>query len=263
MRKFSIIHIPPLSFFSKKLYSDVALNWRGINFLYLLLLLAVCWTFILIKMNNSITKFIDNEVPPFVKQVPKITIVNGEVSIDKPQPYYIKTLDGNNILAIIDTTGTTTSLENTDAYILLTKNTIIVRQSDVDTRKYSLSQVKDFTLTSERLMGWICVFKKVFIIVMYPMMVIGSFVYRLIQALVYGAIGILFAIKLAYDALIRLSVVAVTPCIIINTVLMFADVQLPVRALIYFLLTMIYLFFGIKAIAEEITRQQNQSLPTI
>ena len=192
----------------------------------------------------------------FVQQVPEITITNGEVSINEPQPYYIKTPDSNSVLAIIDTTGTITSLENTGAYCLLTKNALIVRQSDVETRKYSLSQIKNFVLTSDHLMTWIHVFKKVLIIALYPAAVLGSFLYRIIQALIYGAIGLLFAswckIKLAYDALIRLSVVAITPCIIINTVLTLANVRLPVAALIYFLIAMLYLLFGVKAAADEI-----------
>ncbi len=265
MKKFSAIHIPPLSFFSKELYSDVALNWRGVNFLYLLLLLAACWILVLIKMNNSITKFVNNEAPRIVEQVPKITITNGEVSIDEPQPYYIKTPDSNSVLAIIDTTGTIKSLENTGAYCLLTKNTVIIRQSDVETRAYSLSQVKNFVLTSDRIMKWLQIFKKIFIIALYPFALFGSFVYRIIQTLIYGAIGLLFAswckIKLAYDTLIRLSVIAVTPCIIISTVLLLANVRLPFAALIYFLIAMAYLLFGVKATADGIARQQQIQPP--
>ncbi len=262
MKKFSIIHIPPLSFFSKELYSDVALNWRGVNFLYLLLLLAVCWIPVIVKINNSASRFVEKDAPLLVQQVPEITITNGEVSINEPQPYYIKSPDSNNVLAIIDTTGTITSLENSGAYCLLTKNAVIIRQSNVETRKYSLSQVKNLVLTSERLMTWIRVFKKVLIIALYPAAVLGSFIYRIIQVLIYGAIGLLFAswckIKLAYGVLIRLSVVAVTPCIIINTVLLLANVRLPVAALIYFLIAMVYLFFGVKAAAGEMAKQQIQ-----
>jgi hypothetical protein len=265
MKKFSAIHIPPLSFFSKELYSDVALNWRGVNFLYLLLLLAVCWIPIMIKLNNSIAHFVDNEAPRIVEQVPKITITNGEASIDEPQPYYIKTPDSNSVLAIIDTTGTVKSLDKTGAYLLLTKNTLIARQSDVETRAYTLSQVKNFVLTSDLMMRWLQVFKKVFVIVLYPGALLSSFIFRIIQALIYGAIGLLFAswckIRLSYDALIRLSVIAVTPCIIISTVLLLANVRLPYDTLIYFLIAMLYLLFGVKAAADEMAKQQQIQPP--
>jgi len=265
MKKFSAIHIPPLSFFSKELYSDVALNWRSVNFIYLLLLLAACWILIMIKVNNSIARFVNNEAPRIVEQVPKITITNCEASIDGPQPYYIKNSDSNSVLAIIDTTGTIKSLDNTGAYCLLTKNAVIIRQSDVETRAYSLSQVKNFVLTSDRLMKWLQIFKKVFIIVSYPLALLGSFIFRIIQALIYGAIGLLFAswckIKLAYDALIRLSIIAVTPCIIISTVLLLANVSLPYDVLIYFLIAMVYLLFGVKAAADEIVKQQQIQPP--
>jgi len=66
---------------------------------------------------------------------------------------------------------------------------------------------------------------------------------------------------LAYDTLIRLSVIAVTPCIIISTVLLLANVSLPYDILIYFLIAMVYLLFGVKAAADEIVKQQQIQPP--
>jgi hypothetical protein len=40
-KKYSIFHIPVFSFFSRELYRDVGMHWKGVNFLYLLLLLAI------------------------------------------------------------------------------------------------------------------------------------------------------------------------------------------------------------------------------
>ncbi len=119
MKKFSIIHIPVLSFFSKELYIDVGQNWKGVNFLYLLLLLAVCLIPTMIKIHADVTDFVNNEAPVIVNQVPEIAITDGQVSIKETQPYYIKDPDSDKILAIIDTTGQIESLENTDALCLL------------------------------------------------------------------------------------------------------------------------------------------------
>ena len=265
MKKFSTLHMPLLSFFSKELYTDVAMNWRGVNFLYLLLLLAACWIPVMFGINKSFSQFMEDEVPTVVNQVPEINVVNGEASIAEPQPYYIKNLKDNKAFAIIDTTGTITSLENLDATILITKTQVVMRESPHQMRIFSLAGMKNFTLTREKLTQWANIFKKILIIALYPAAVTGSFIFRIIQALIYAAIGLLFAswcnVKLSYDTLIRLAVVAVTPCVIINTVLVSAGTTFPSAYFIYFMMAMVYLLIGVKATADEIAKQHQAQPP--
>ena len=117
MKKYSIIHVPVLSFFSKALYRDVAVHWKtGLCFAYLLLLLAICLIPTAIETNAIFSGLIENQAPAIVKQVPEITITDGKASIAEPQPYYIKAPDSDDNLAVIDTTGSITSLEDADAH---------------------------------------------------------------------------------------------------------------------------------------------------
>jgi len=254
MKKFSIIHIPLLSFFSKELYRDVGLNWKGVGFGYLFLLLAICWIPGMFKIQRGLSHFIDKEVPPLVEQIPKVTITDGEVSIDQPQPYYIKDPDSNDVLAIIDTTGTIQSLDNTDALVLLMKTQLIYRQNKVESRTFDFTEVEHFVLDKDKIMGWLNIGKKWLVLALYPFALLGSFIFRIIQALIYAAIGLVFAAlcktKLSYAALLRLAVVAVTPCVIIRTVLESASAQLPMAGLWFFLLAMVYLLFGVKAVSQ-------------
>ena len=259
MKRYSIIHIPVLSFFSKELYRDVGLNWRGFGFLYLLLLLAICSIPGMFKMKEGLSNFIEKDVPPLLEQLPGITIADGQVSVDVPQPYYIRDPDSNDILAIIDTTGEIESLVDTGALVLLTKTKLIYRKSEVEYRIYELSTIKEeLILDQERIMGWLNTFEKVFVPVLYPIIVLGAYVFRIIQALIYGVIGLIFAswlrVKLLYSSALRLAVVAVTPCIIINTVLIGTSVKLPfsttVLWLLFFLITMAYLLLGVKSCSQ-------------
>ena len=251
IKKFSMRHIPALSFFSKELYIDVALNWKGVNFLYLLLLLAVCWIPAMIEIHVSFTDFVNNEAPAIVDQVPEITITDGQVSIKEFQPYYIKAPDSNEILAVIDTTGQIESLEDSNAICLLMKTKIMWRKSDVETQIVDLSKIEHFVLNSEKITGWLHVGRKFLAVVIYPFMLLGSYSYRIVQALIYAAIGLLFAsvckTTLSYAALMRLAVVAVTPCIIVSTVLALTDVSVP--PFIYMVAALVYLFSAVKAIA--------------
>jgi hypothetical protein len=252
MRRYSNFHVPALSFFSKELYIDVGQNWKGVNFLYLLLLLAVCLIPRIINLHRGISNFVNNEAPAVVNQVPEITITDGQVSIKETQPYYIKDPDSDEPLAIIDTTGQIESLEDTDAFFLLTGNKVIIKESKFENRTYDLSNVKAFAVDSERITGWLHIGRKFLAVVIYPFALLGSYVYRIVQVLIYAAIGLLFAsfckTTLSYATLIRLAVVAVTPCIIVGTILGLAETSIPY--FLYIVAALVYLFFAVKSISD-------------
>ena len=264
-KKFSIIHLPVLSFFSQALYRDVGLHWKGTGFAYLLLLLAVCWIPVMIEAHIGFSNFVTTEAPAVVEQVPQITITDGEVSIEEPQPYYIKAPGSLEVLAIIDTTGTITSLQDPNTMCLLTKTEVITRKSELQTQTFDLSNVEHFVLDSDRIMRWLHTIKKFLIIIIYPFALFGSYLYRIVQALIYAAIGLLFAkwckIVLPYLALLRLAIVAVTPCIIVSTVFSVAVVYLPYGWLFYLLVALGYLFYAVNACSQTPPAQQDTQFP--
>jgi hypothetical protein len=267
MKRFSIVHPFVFSFFSRDLYRDFARNRSGAGFLYLLLLLAICWIPDTIKTAASFSHFTATVAPGFINQVPNITITDGEVSISEPMPYSIKDPDSGAVIAILDTTGAITELEDSGTPVLLTKTKLIFRKSASETRVYDLSPIKSFTLTKERLHGWLHIARKCLMIAFFPICVLGSFVYRIVQALIYAAIGLIFAsllkVRLGYASLLRLSVVAVTPAVILDTLRDLTGYRIPAWGLICFLIAMGYLFFGVKASAEtQPAIQTNATLPT-
>ena len=255
MKRYSIIHVPVLSFFSKSLYRDVCFEWKGTGFAYLLLLLALCWIPAMVLMQDGLARFVDEEAPKVVSQIPVITITGGKASIEEPQPYIIRDPDTGNPLVVIDTTGIVTTLEETGGAALITETQAVFRNSDVETRTFSFQDIENFTLDQDRVTGWLGMLKRYTIPVMYPLVLGFSFIARIIQLLLYAAIGLLFAsvcrCRRGYAELLRLSVVAVTPCIIIKTFLSTAQVSIPLAGLWYFLAAMGFLFFGVKATCEE------------
>ncbi|MHC4174959.1 MAG: DUF1189 family protein [Planctomycetota bacterium] len=265
MKKFSIIHIPVLSFFSKELYRDVGLYWKGVNFLYLLLLLIICWIPPTIKIHVRVTDYVNNEAPKIIEQLPEITIANGEVSISEPQPYYIKNPENGDVLAIIDTTGTIESLEDSNAICLLTKTKIMLRKSEAETQIFDLSKVEHFVLNSERVMDWLYIANKLFVIIICPVALLGSYLFRIVQVLIYAAVGLLFALRckvtLSYAALLRLGVVAMTPFLLAKTIFGISDIHLPYAILISPVVTLAYLFFAVKANSEIILMQEEAKDP--
>ncbi len=252
MRQYGVFHPLLLSFFSKSLYRDVAKNWKGVAFSYLLLLLGLTWVPVMMHFHNNLSDGISREAPRIVNQIPKITITKGEVSVDVPVPYYIIDPKSGEQIVAIDTSGQITSLDQTKAVVLLTKKNLIMRQQHRgETRIFDLSAIQSLTLDRDSVMGWVQAFKKWFPLIAYPFAVAGSFVYRIIQVLIYALIGMLFAsilkTTLDYAALVRLSVIAITPVVLLNTLRRLLDVHVPLTWLISFAIAMVYLFMAVKA----------------
>ena len=242
----------------------MGLHWNRICFGYLFLLLAICWIPMMVRIHTGFAEFVKNDAPAVIDQVPEITITDGQVSIKEPQPYFIREPDSNQIIAVIDTTGSIESPADANAFFLLTDNSIITH-SDYETRTFDLSQVENFTMDSATITSWLHTAKKYLVIILYPLALLSSYVYRIIQALVYAAIGLLFAsmckVSLSYGALLRLAVVAMTPCIIIKTVFALAGVYIPYIGIFYILIILAYLYFGVHACSQTPPAQQQFPFP--
>lgn len=250
-KQYPIFQVPLLCFFSRELYRDVALRWQGVALGYLLLLLALCWIPGVIRIQRSFASFVDHEAPLLIDQIPDVNIVAGQVYVDAPQPYTIRDPETGEALLVIDTTGTITSLEQTEARGLVTARQAIFQKSAIETRSFSFESVERYTLDQQKIYRWLDIAKSWAGPVLYPLCVLGSYAYRIVEALIYAAIGLLLVSlckgKLPFEALLRLSVVAITPAIIIGTLLDAAAIELPLAGLWFFLLAIGYLLFGIRA----------------
>jgi hypothetical protein len=188
-----------------------------------------------VMLDKRLTEFVDNDAQKVVSQVPVISIIEGKASCDEPMPYYIEDPDTGKTLVVIDTTGAITTLSEVNALGLIMEPQAIFRKSNVETRTFSFQNIKDFTLYQDKINGWLSTINKYTIPVLYPLAVLGYFFVRIIQLLLYAAMGLLFAswfkCKRTYSELLRLSVIAVTHCIIIRAFLSLMEINLPVAGL--------------------------------
>ncbi len=254
MKRYSILHPLVLSFFSQSLYQDVGRNWKGVGFVYLLLLLALSWVPDIVKMQLGLTNFLRSDAAGLVRQLPRITISKGEVSTEVDTPYFINDPKTGKPAAIIDLTGKITSLEGSEALVLLTKKQLIMKKSTAETRVYDLSAVKQFSFDRAWIEGWLQIAGNWFVPALFPFAVLFSYVYRILQALIYGLIGLLFTkfvkASLDYSATVRLAVMAITPVVLLTALLDFLETQIPFWSLICFFIAMGYLFYAVKANAS-------------
>lgn len=259
VKRFNIFQALWFSFYSAPLYRDVSRHWKGTGLLYLLLVLALLWIPEMVHFQGTLAAFVAGEGRAFANQLPTITITRGEVSTDVETPHFIRDPKTDQVWAIIDLTGEYTSLQGTDARLLLTRNQLLMgreRGTIHETRVYDLSGVESFTLDSDRVMGWLELAASWLAILAYPVALLFSFIYRVVQVLIYAAIGLLIArslkVALDYVALMRLTAVAITPAIVADTIRSVAEVSLPLWWLLAFAIAMGYLTFAIKANATVV-----------
>ncbi len=265
MTRHSILQAPALAFYSADFYREAAGHWRGTSFAYLLLLLAVCWLPTGLQLQSGWAKFVDVQSPRFVDQIPPISIKDGVVSVDARQPVYITDPDTKKVVAIIDTTGQVTSLDGTGAMVFIGKDQAMMKKGPEETRIYSLSRVDEFHLDRGVVRLWLDRTRYVAGPFIYLIILAGSYVYRVVEVLVLASIGAVFSRdatpRPGFGALLGLSVLAVTPPIIVGTVLELSKVSLPKTWLVFLIVSVGYLFYGIAALRSAPGRGGPQPPP--
>jgi hypothetical protein len=263
MKQFSFWTAGYYSFFSRRFFADVTSRWGAETFVYLLFLLAVLWIPFMFTARSAWVTFLDEDAPSLVQQIPPITIDNGRVTADVEQPHFIRNSEDGEILAIVDTTGEFTSLEGTSARLLLTDSQLFVSKSNAETRLYDLSSVQDFYLDGPKVENWLRLLGTWGLVLLYPAAVLGSYVYRLLQALFYSIFGMMIAKALKrslnYGSLLRVTVVAGIPAIILKTALQLLDVSFSFSWLFYFLISVGYLSFGISSTSPRSTSEEENA----
>jgi hypothetical protein len=256
MKKFSIIDPLYMSFYSRDLYRDVAANWStGLCFLYLLSLLALCCVPETIRYSGDISYFIETESPKFIAQMPDIRISKGEASIREPQPYFIRDKDSGKQQMIIDTTGSITSLDNSNAFALLTKNRLVIRIPEQKEQVLDLKELGDITVTKAVMKEVAELSGSWFAVLFYPFLVFFEFIFRSAQALIIALFGTILTrslgANLGYKGLARISLIAITPLIIFNTLLIYFRISLPLSIVADILLITAYQIFAIRSNAQQ------------
>ncbi len=258
MKRYSAFQAIFLSPFSTALYRDVARQWKGVAFGYLLLVLLLCWIALMIRLYLGFSSVVKNDLPTIIDQIPEIRIENGVASTTENRRHEISDPDTGEVFFIIDTTGAEPTLESLPESVkgVVTRTSATIEKNDIETRTFEFDQIQDFTLTHELINRWAGLVKNLLVPVLLPFALMGSFLYRVLQALFYSLFALLFAAmfgavqRLPYAALLRITVVAMTPAILFKAVLWMAGVSIPFLWLICFGISMVCLFLGVKAAAS-------------
>lgn len=254
-RRYGLFHPYGLAFFSRAFYADVAAHWRGLAFVHLLLVMLLAATAYVIHFQSLVDRFIAEEAPAIVEQVPEIVITEGSVHVNVDEPYTIRQPESGRAFAIIDTSGEITSLRQTEATLLLTTSRLAVRLAPNDIRTIDLRPIASLRIDQAAVVQWLGDIQKWAPVIMFPLTLGFAFLFRSAQALLYGGLGMALAAlrktPLPYGAAVSVAIMALTPVIIVDALLVWTNTYLPLWGFGSFMLALGYLVFGIRSAARS------------
>ncbi len=256
MKKYNFRKAFFYSFFSKDFYQDVAKNWKGFGFNFLIIIVTICWFLNVLKFQPVISDSIKT-AKKIAEQFPEINIIDGKVKISETvsQPYFIKIPGKVLNFMVIDTTDKIESIEQIEgnALFLLTKDKLIYG-SNSDVRE--LSNIKELKINKEIINHYISLAKIWLLPILYICIVTGMFIFHIIQVLLYGLLGMVInkfvKTSLKYKELVRISVMSIMPVFALSTLRFITGIKIPYLSLIGFFIAMGYIYFGISANKESV-----------
>src|SRR5579885_312185 len=255
MQQYNIFQAIYLSFYSKKLYRDVALNWGGKSFLYLFVLLAIVLTYFAYSIQHGINIGYQAFYTKISPQIPVITIVNGRIVTPENRPYFISDPVSHYTYAIIDTSGQYKTIEQAKTSMLVTQNELISQSKPNEIKIYKVPANMNQTLDPKVIDSYIEKYLGFAWIIFYIIVLFLFYIYRILQALLYAILGKIFAVMcgvpLTYGQIIQIMMVAITPVIILSVVLNMMNVSINHETLLFFILAILYLCYGIIANKSE------------
>src|SRR5438445_8530600 len=122
MKQYGWFRAMIMSFYSRNLYRDVAENWGLGTFVYLFLLLSICWAVLMFHIQPGITLATAQAINEIVPQLPAPMIVkDGKLVTPENKPYIILSKETKEVIAVIDTSGKYTDLATLKTPLLITE----------------------------------------------------------------------------------------------------------------------------------------------
>ena len=253
-RRFGWLQAFGLSFYSPDLYRDVGRRWKGWGLGYLLLLLSLSWIPAMIRMHLALGRFNEAVARDYLPKFPQIAVRAGQVSTEPAGPHVFAEPGTRKPVLVIDTAAKSTDYPELEDGLLVTQSELVVRNSRKrETRTQDLSQVDGIAFGRDAVRGWLELGRRVSVPLAYPLLLALSFLYRVSLLTFYAAVAMLFGERvkaLGYGTLVRLSAVALTPVVVLDTVVSSTGIQVPFWSLICLAVALGYLWMGANAAAE-------------
>lgn len=262
MRRYGPLRAIGMAFFSADLYRDVGRHWNGVGLLYLTVLLAICWVPTAFRIHIGLHRFAVDRVPQLTASFPEITVQDGIMRANPPGRHVWRDDQprrGREAGAfIIDDSIDEVPSDLPPGTMMLTRREFGGARSDrEEMRVFQLSAFGNVHVTRERARGFLSSLQFWVPPLVYAAALLGSLIVRFVQACLYAvvvqALGRGKHLTLDFAAALRIVAVAVTPWIVLRTLIWFFPTE-PVWYLrwpIAIAITLGYIWFAVSALAAE------------
>lgn len=245
-------HIPLLAFYSRSLYVLVARTWRGTGLWYLFLVTAFCSLLTTYHVARLMDEIVTRQVYPVVQQLPTLTFTHGTLLPNSAEPIVIKGADGGDPVLVVDTSDNP-RFEQVEAPVWLLKHQARIEQPNGQFKVIDFAPLEQLSLDQAGMQTLVDRTVAVMKPLSYIPIQLSEFLYRALQVMLYALGGIvyaaLFKVRLGYKTLLRVTCVAMTPSLLISTILTGLGIYWPVLGILFFVMSQAYLYFAIQAIA--------------
>ncbi|MBI2018321.1 DUF1189 family protein [Candidatus Daviesbacteria bacterium] len=227
------------SIYSPEFYSIVLTKSfkKNLSYFFLLILLLTITRLITLisplffETAQALQTFATDIIDCYPKDL-KVKITKGQVTINAEEPYFISSCEGDKSqnLVVIDTKTpySSTKFDEYQVAAWITKDSIVYKKSDVESRTYSLAQIKDFKLNQEVLNSFYQKFSP-YLKFVGPMLLLLSFIglylayiLRLIHLLLLASLiwllSKIFRRTLGFGQSYKVSLYAITLGLIVDLV---------------------------------------------
>jgi len=219
---------------------------------YLAFLLLVGAVVFSITASISMDAFLRTRWPEITAQVPSIVIRDGKAVVSGPQPLVVEFQE--QPLIIVDTSGKTTNLKNSQALLLLTASTIHLKDANGVTREMALSELTrmgPLVIDRQSLADAAAWLRRWSFFLAFPFQLIfltGFAAFNIAVMSVVGLIaGPIRANRLAYGSLLTVAIYAYTPATlwwIMAHLLRLDIIAGQLAAIILYLIMAFYIYHG-------------------
>lgn len=224
------------SIHSPQFYSKVPERSFKQSIIYFLLLILLLTTIRLITLINPLLiespKALQGFAQDLINCFPKdleVKVTNGQTSLNAQEPYFVS-CKSDQPLVVIDTKTPYTSSKFYEYKVAawLTKDTVYYKRSDVETRSYILTKIKDFKLNKEVINTYYTMFLP-YLKFVGPILMLLTFmgiylsynfrlIHLLIVALLVWLLSKAFKQDLSYGSSYKISLYAITLGLIVELV---------------------------------------------
>lgn len=244
-----------------KFFLKIKDNRFGKTFTYLLLLFLIVYSMISVKWYNDFS-IITKLAIGFTDRMPDFRLEKGQFIFDGTMPYQIINTDQGKF--IIDTTGKTTIEDYKDVYngMLITKEFIMAR-SDMQERKVYFKDMPELKFNKQSIVDLLPRLPSL-LAVFLTFGFLFALIWKLLNVLLLAVIGILLCrtqkITIYFRHLFNLATYSLTLPMLLQLALTLSGMAMPYFGLLYWFISMMYLFYAIKYIKNSLKNDEENGV---